>query len=52
MKEVPVDFDESDQFESANKPKRKKYPFGLENDPQDDIMCVSDMEEDGERERD
>lgn len=42
MKEVTNDMD---QFEASNKPKRKKYPLGMENDPDDDIMCVSDVDE-------
>lgn len=43
MKEIASDLD---NFESGNEPKRKKYPFGLENEPDDDIMCVSDVEDD------
>lgn len=43
MKEIASDIE---NLEPGNEPKRKKFPFGLENEPDDDIMCVSDVEDD------
>lgn len=43
MKEITTDVED---FETGHKPKQKKYPFGFENDADDDIMCVSDMDDD------
>lgn len=42
MKEITNDLED---FETGHKPKRKKYPFGFGTDIDDDIMCVSDMDD-------